>query len=147
MEFAVIASILFVIIFAILEFAFIFMQEHFVANAAREGLRIGIRANNYNCFEPSDCTETSPFYRKQMVEDAVKEYLDTLYNPSDPLVSVEVVSDGDETKKTLTVKATAPNFFPPILSALANLLPGTGFTLPTTFSQTATGDYEDPEEP
>lgn len=146
-EFAVIAAILFVILFGILEFGMIFMQEHFIANAAREGVRIGVRANNYNCFDTSDCTEASPVYRQQTVQDAVFEYLDTLYNPADPGVDVEVSYGGDETEKTLTVTATAPNFYPPILSSLVSLIPGTGFTLPETISFTVTGDYEDPSEP
>ena len=146
-EFAVIAAILFIILFGILEFGLIFMQEHFIANAAREGIRIGVRANNYNCFNSSDCSEASPVYRQQTVEDAVLTYLDTLYDPTDERVEVVVSSDGDETRKTLTVTAAAPNFFPPILSALVTLIPGAGFELPETITYTARGDYEDPSEP
>ena len=157
-EFAVIASILFVILFAILEFGFIFMQEHYVANATREGVRVGIRANNFNCFEsPSECSSVPPaqrVFRKQFIQSSLRGtddrdgYLSALYGRNNPEVTVNVNRDESvPNKKTIIVSVTAPNIFPSILSSLISLLPGTGFTLPETFSFTATGEYEDPDEP
>jgi hypothetical protein len=148
-EFAVIASILFIILFAILEFGLLFLQEHFVANAAREGVRIGVRANNYNCFDneggcPPPAVRVN---RKAVVDQEVRNYLSSFYNtsPADIVNIPAPVVSGDS--KTLSVEVSVPNFYPPILSALMNLRPGAGFTLPTTISQTATGEYEDPDEP
>lgn len=144
-EFAVIAVILFLVLFGILEFGLIFMQEHYVANAAREGVRIGIRANNYNCFnnDPAvGCTAD----RQTAVVNGVRDYLGTLYAPADILtnnVSSSLRGDG----KILSVSVEVKNFFPPIISSLATLIPGGGFQLPATISYTAEGEYEDPGEP
>lgn len=148
-EFAVIAVILFFILFSILEFGFIFMQEHYVANAAREGVRVGIRANNYNCFNgnpATDCTTSTD--RQTVVVNAVKDYLSTIYAPTD-IISTTVSRNPtsiDAPSKTLTVNVEVKNFFPPIISSLATLIPGGGFQLPTTISFTAEGEYEDPSE-
>jgi Flp pilus assembly protein TadG len=152
-EFAVVAAILFFILFGILEFGIIFMQEHFVANAAREGVRIGVRANNYNCFNntPSaGCTAD----RQTVVVTEVNDYLSTLYGPANILKPVAGTIDVnrdpislDAESKTLSVTVEVNNFFPPIISSLAALIPGTGFDLPSTISYTAEGEYEDPSEP
>lgn len=149
-EFAVIAVILFFILFSILEFGFIFMQEHYVANAAREGLRIGIRANNYNCFNGNPATGcTTSTDRQAVVVNAVNDYLGTIYPPTD-IISNTVSRDPVSIvapSKTLTVSVEVKNFFPPIISNLATLIPGGGFQLPATISFTAEGEYEDPSEP
>jgi hypothetical protein len=85
--------------------------------------------------------------RKAVVDQEVRNYLSSFYNtsPADIVNIPAPVVSGDS--KTLSVEVSVPNFYPPILSALMNLLPGAGFTLPTTISQTATGEYEDPDEP
>ena len=74
-EFAVIVFLLLLIIFGILEFAFIFYQRHFIENAAREGVRIGIRADNYDCFA-AGCTGVS---RRDKVYGEVEDYLSPFY--------------------------------------------------------------------
>jgi Flp pilus assembly pilin Flp len=152
-EFAVIAALLFFILFGILEFGLIFMQEHYVANAAREGVRIGVRANNYNCFNnnpASGCTAD----RQTVVVDAVRDYLSTLYSPANIIRPVAGTNDVrrdptslDAESKILRVDVEVNNFFPPIISALAALIPGTDFDLPAAISFTAEGEYEDPSEP
>jgi hypothetical protein len=154
-EFAVVAALLFVILFGILEFGFIFMQEHYVANAAREGVRVGVRANNYNCFNnnpTADCSTATD--RQAVVVNAVGSYLSSLYGPANilkPVVGTDDVNRDpttlDAESKILSVTVEVNNFFPPILSSLAALLPGTGFELPSTISYTAQGEYEDPSEP
>jgi Flp pilus assembly protein TadG len=152
-EFAVVAAILFFILFGILEFGIIFMQEHFVANAAREGVRVGVRANNYDCFNGLTEDECN-VDRQDVVVDAVRDYLSTLYGPANilkPVAGTTDVSrdpnDNSSDNKTLSVTVQVNNFFPPILSSLATLLPGTGFELPSEISYTAQGEYEDPSEP
>jgi len=151
-EFAVIAVLLFFILFSILEFGFIFMQEHYVANAAREGVRIGIRANNYTCFNNTPAAGCSPATDRQAkVVGAVREYLSPLYDLADIIKPVartaDVTSENpDPDHKVLTVTVEVNNFFPPIISALAALIPGGGFQLPATIAYTAKGEYEDPNE-
>jgi len=153
-EFAVIVGLLLVILMGILEFGFIFLQEHFVANAAREGLRVGIRANNfdndaYNSVTPlplypdEECNETTD--RKAKVDCVVREYLQTLY-PNNETGTVDVVTDtndavGPPATRSLTVTVTAQNFFPTLLTGL---IPG--FNPISEISFTAKGDYEDPVE-
>lgn len=157
-EFAVIASILFVILFAILEFGFIFMQEHFVANAAREGMRVGIRANNFEEFTElgdestdiynfSDGCDESNLDRALFVDCQVRNYLETFYRREDVgTIVYRLPEDPDGNPAVLAVQVKVPNFYPPILSSLAALLPGTGFTLPENISFKTTGEYEDPDE-
>lgn len=150
-EFAVIAALLFVILFGILEFGFIFLQEHFVANAAREGMRIGVRANNYNAADfpynsttsPDAATCDSTTNRSVKIDCQVRDYLETLYDRDNPVVEVvRLVATPD-----LQVTVTVNNFYPPILSALVELLPGTGgFSAPETMTYTAVGEYEDRDE-
>lgn len=137
-EFAVIVTVLLFFLFGILEFAFIFYQKHYIASAAREGLRVGVRADNFNCFDgvPSeDCTETLD--RKHVVETEVTNYLDALYKPADiTLIRVRRVPE-----KSLEVEVTVNNFFPQLLSGLVP-----GFDRPTTLTHKAIGRYEDPAE-
>lgn len=91
-EFAFIAGVVFLIIFGILEFGLIFLQEHYVANAAREATRIGVRANNFstydnnakrsNCLDPAieswRCTD-----RKWRTQRVATDYLDVFYDPTE----------------------------------------------------------------
>ncbi len=137
-EFAVIVIPLLIIIFGILEFSFIFYQRHFIENAAREGMRVGIRANNFSCFNgapASGCTASVD--REIVVKQKVTDYLSGLYQPADvyppDVVRVE--------EKSLMVTAKVNNFFPQLLSGL---IPG--FTNQTTLSYSITGSYEDPDE-
>jgi hypothetical protein len=153
-EFAAIAALLFFILFGIVEFGFIFLQEHYVANAAREGVRIGVRANNYDCFN-GETEDTCTVDRQTEVVNQVREYLSTFYSGAN--IIKPVIGDDEDVKrvpddnvaeqKTLFVTVEVDNFFPPIISALATLIPGTDFELPETISYTASGDYENPEEP
>ena len=146
-EFAVIATLLLLLIFGILEIGFVFWQSHYVSNAAREGLRVGVIANNYNCFDgaPSDgCTEATDRY--VAVDTAVRDYLDTLYGPED-IASLEILSPesgNDEAEtKPLIVTVTVNNFLD--TSLIAALVPG--YSNPDSITFTATGDYESPQEP
>jgi Flp pilus assembly protein TadG len=154
-EFAIVVLLLLLILFGILEFSFTFLQRHFVANAAREGVRIGVRAQNYNCFDATDpsfsCQNTplsNQVYRKGTVIEQLskcdtnpKGYLCTLY-PSDK-AQVVVVSNEDSgaNTKTLTVTVEASNFFPPLLSGL---VPGYKYNDKIKYS--AIGNYENADE-
>lgn len=159
-EFAVVVLLLLLILFAILEFSFTFLQRHFVANAAREGIRIGVRAQNYNCFDESDSSPpckkaqslANEVYRKGTVIAQLtdcttnpKGYLCTLYQSDMERVTIEVpapIADPATETTTMTVTVTAPNFFPPLISALVP-----GYEYPTTITYSASGNYENTEEP
>ncbi|MFO7607006.1 MAG: pilus assembly protein [Desulfurivibrionaceae bacterium] len=138
-EFAVIVIPLFLIVFAILEFSFIFYQRHFVENAAREGMRVGIRANNFSCFDGKPAAGcTADVDRKLEVEKRVTDYLAKLYQPAD-IYPPDVQRDPE--KPLIKVTATVDNFFPQLLSGL---IPG--FANQGTLSYSITGEYEDPDE-
>jgi Flp pilus assembly protein TadG len=155
-EFAVVVLLLLLILFGILEFSFTFLQRHFVANAAREGIRIGVRAQNYNCFDEFD-TATScknaqdvanAVYRKGTVVTQLtdcntnpKGYLCTLYQSDMAQVVVSTIENPDETK-TLNVTVTATNFFPPLISGLVP-----GYEYPVIITYSASGNYENAAEP
>lgn len=157
-EFAVVAALLLLVVFGILEFSLVFLQQHFVANAAREGLRIGTRANNYNCFDAADtstgCQNTlaaNRVYRSgtivtQLTNCAAGGYLCTIYQnaiTAGQVTVLPVANPIDTNRKSLTVTVTTPNFLPPLV--LAALVPG--YTHPTVITYSATGDYEDAQEP
>lgn len=158
-EFAVVVLLLLLILFAILEFSFTFLQRHFVANAAREGIRIGVRAQNYNCFDEYDsappCQKaqavSNQVYRKGTVVGLLtdcttnpKGYLCTLYQSDMDQVAVAVAASEDSVAatKTLTVTVTTPNFFPSLISGLVP-----GYQYPATLTYSASGNYENAEEP
>jgi Flp pilus assembly protein TadG len=136
-EFAVIVPLLFLIFIGILEFAFIFYQRHFIENAAREGMRVGVRANNYETFSGgSGCTDELD--RFCAVDMAVRAYLATLYKPADIFpVNIERV----ENEKALRVTVKVNNFSPRLLSGFVP-----GLANQATLSYGAMGRYEDPEE-
>jgi TadE-like protein len=146
-EFAVVVALLLIILFGILELGFIFLQKHYVANAAREGMRVGVRANNFDSFtsltdNTVDGCSQSATNRSYKVDCEVRNYLDTLYERTEPVVSIaRVPSTPDGLEERLDVKVTVPNFFPRLLSGLVP-----GFAAPDQFTYTASGDYENPEE-
>jgi len=152
-EFAVVVLLLLLILFGIMEFSFTFLQRHFVANAAREGVRIGVRAQNYNCFDAAGtpCTGTKLSDRGVIVKNLLtdcksnpKGYLCALYQSDMDLVKVEFspLPIEDANPKNLTVIVTVPNFFPSLISGLVP-----GYQHPATFSYSASGNYENADEP
>lgn len=86
-EFAVIAALLLVILFGILEYSLIFLQEHYVTNAAREGARVAVRANSFDCDNgnplPGFTSCSGSLDRVVVAEDAVVEYLSILYGETE----------------------------------------------------------------
>jgi hypothetical protein len=147
-EFAVIAALVFVILFGILEYGLVFLQEHYVADAAREGARTGVRANNYDCFEPATGCVSS---RVAKTEETIIEYLDIFYDEDD--LDIDVTSDDlDEDSvggEVLVVSVRAPNFAPGLVSGLLKALPGSSGAdadSPSSISSTATMEYEDSSE-
>lgn len=109
-EFAVIAGLVFLIIFGILEFGIIFLQEHYVANAAREAARVGVRANNFNSYDDNSkrnnclnlaieswrCTD-----RKWRTQRTATDYLDIFYDSNE--VGVDVNYGNNSLVVTITI--------------------------------------------
>ncbi len=147
-EFAVIAALVLVIVFGIVEYGLIFLQEHYVADAAREGARIGVRANNYDCYkgEPApgfiNCTSD----RETKIVAAVQDYLNVLYDPDEVTVTV-LSSEIDAARKLLRVSVQTPNFCPPLTVGLLQLLRSDGQVQgPSLIAFTTSMEYEDAEE-
>ena len=142
-EFAVVVVPLLIIVFGIIEFGIIFMQIHLVENAAREGMRRGVVADTYNCWQSGDPVPEGQtcFPRRQTVEQAVREYLASLYEENKISVDVENSLTGDT--KQLRVEVAVENFMPKILSALIPL----DSLRRETITYTVTGQYEDSNEP
>ncbi len=158
-EFSIIAALLFVFLFGIIEYAMIFLQEHYVANAAREAVRIGVRANNYNYYKgtklPNAGTVTVISDRQTVVKDTVADYLNVFYDANDARNGTSLVTrdqDGNLTTdkdRVLTVTVTVRNLFTSITPGLISLIsqsgsPGAGGPQYIGFS--ASMELEDPKE-
>lgn len=160
-EFAVIAALLLVVLFAIMEYALIFLQSHYVANAAREGARIGVRANTYDCIdgEPILDYDGSPCIndRGEVVRAEVHEYLNLLYDEED--VKDEDISVCYSTREAVTglaqdvymlrVTVAAPHLFTNIVPRLLSvqfLKGNTNIKHPDKFIHTASIELEDQKE-
>lgn len=138
-EFAVLFLLLMIILFGIIEFGFIWMQSHYIANAAREGARVAAKGH--------DDTQ---------VETAIKDYLKGLYSSdrvdgtggysppgggccetgdfievaiSDPddgeVIDVpELAAEDDPAAVRVTVTVRTTEVWDPIIWDLLQLLPG-----------------------
>lgn len=158
-EFAVVASLLLVILFGIIEYAMIFVQEHYVANAAREAVRIGVRANNYNGYKGvalptvNDGDYTTSGDRELVIQDAVAEYLNVFYDEDESRLGTSVrTEDQDEdmatdTDRILIVTVEVDNLFTNITPRLLRSLnPNSDVSSPDTIRFSARMELEDPEE-
>lgn len=151
-EFALIAPIMLLVLFGIIEYGIIFMQVHLVENAAREGVRRGVVADTYNCWQGSEILNRPECVvdRYVVVVETVQNYLESFYpDLTDNHVDsnfVEVTKETEVTEngssKWLIVKVEVENFMPRIVSALL----GDRFIL-QKITYTARGEYENPDEP
>jgi len=160
-EFSIVAALLLVIVFGILEYAMIFLQEHYIANAAREGARVAVRANNFDC----DDGNSLPGYtscdvdRTTEAEDAVVEYLSILYDEGEVRSGTTVAtidldeggapSAGNTTKNDRVVRVfiEVDNPFTNITPQLLKLLrAGSNISNPDKVSFETTMELEDQGE-
>ena len=99
-ELAIVLPLLLIIVFGIIEFGFLWLQSHYIANAAREGARIAAKL-------PDLDTAAS----KKQIQDGVREYLKGLpfygdiddagdYKLTSPKVDI-TVEPGPGEEKTL----------------------------------------------
>jgi Flp pilus assembly protein TadG len=151
-EFALLSLLLLVFVFGIIEFGFLWVQSHYVANAAREGARVAAKIKGDN--------PAAVFARQSAAENAAREYLraffmygDKVDNPgSNPGFLTIAVSEGNLPMASpptpvprlvqVTVTAQSEQIWQPILWPLLNLLPG-GNIFPDDFltSITQSADY------
>ena len=159
-EFSVIAALLFIFIFGIIEYSLIFLQEHYVANAAREGARVGARANRYLCHDGyifsiySEEVSTCPAEadRLHVVKGYVADYLETFYDESavKDNTTVEVsdlgLSETPGADPMLTVTVTVDRLFTSMTPALLGIIRSGSFDYPDTIVSQTSVLLEDPEE-
>lgn len=155
-EFSVIAVLLLVILFGIIEYAMIFLQQHYVANAAREAVRIGVRANNYNTYNGTtlpNATVTTPVYdREAVVKNAAADYLDVFYNATVVRNGTSLRTrdqDGNlatDKDRVLTVTVTVENLFSSITPGLLRILGSSSASGPEYIGYSASMELEDPAE-
>ena len=125
-EFALLALLLLVFVFGIIEFGFIWMQSNYIANAAREGARVASKLE-----DPTTGDDL------QLVKDAIKNYLRGSVVYSDTKVDeccgegnfiyietpiLETISDTPAVRINMTVQTA--DIWEPVLWNLLNLMPG-----------------------
>lgn len=156
-EFSVIAALLLVILFGIIEYALIFVQEHYVANAAREAVRVGVRANNYNYYKgvqlPNAGTVTTIYDRETVIKDTAADYLNVLYNAAAVRAGTSVLTEdvdgilATDRDRVLIVTVSVDNLFTYFTPQLLKLL-GSGGDIngPDIIEFSARMELEDPTE-
>lgn len=98
MEFAVIAPLLFLILFGIIEFGILFFDKAMLTNASREGARTGIVFNHPNRITNAEII--------QVVKDYCEAHLIS-FGP-DSILSVSITRSGDSPGDSLAVNVTYP---------------------------------------
>jgi Flp pilus assembly protein TadG len=144
-EFALLSLLLLVFVFGIIEFGFLWLQSHYVANAAREGARVAAKIKG-----------TDAAARQTAAENAAREYLREFFMYGDKVNDTEFltisVTEGDLPMASpppqpprvvqVTVTAQSEDIWQPVLWPLLNLLPGPNI-FPDDFltSITQSADY------
>ena len=148
-EFAVLALLLLVFVFGIIEFGFLWLQSHYIGNAVREGARVASKTADV---DPSGPTLNNSSEVETAVQEAIKEYLEgaVVYSSthvndccdSGNLIFIETPSletiTGSTTpgiRVSLTVQTA--EIWEPVLWELLNLLPGSNLGEVRQIRQTA----------
>ena len=126
-EFAILFLLLMVIVFGIIEFGFIWLQSHYIANAAREGARVAARLEDPKNYRiPVDKAVTDylkglPLYKGEVVKsccegsnDIIKVAIEDEKIEAGPGLNLDAV------KVTVTVDTT--EVWKPILWDLLRLI-------------------------
>jgi Flp pilus assembly protein TadG len=129
-EFALLALLLLVFVFGIIEFGFLWVQSHYVANAAREGARVAAKIKGNDSDAVSE--------RVDAAEDAAREYLRRFFMYGGKVddtgfLTITVTEDNLPMASPptpvprlvqVTVTAKSEQIWRPVLWPLLNLLPG-----------------------
>jgi len=130
-EFAILALLLLVFVMGIIEFGFLWMQSHYIANAAREGARVAAKIGGTDA--------ASVTARETAAETSAREHLRQFF-PYGDKVDDPGFLDIDVVEKDLpgspvtpaprvvevTVTVQSAQIYRPILWALLNQIPGLG---------------------
>jgi len=135
-EFALLATLLLVFVFGIIEFGFLWLQSHYIANAAREGARVASKIAEVS----AGPTLTNESEVQTAVQNAIKDYLRgaVVYSDSfidsnsgspknvDVSVVPRTITGGGVTLDGIEVDVTVQTarIWEPVLWSLLNLLPG-----------------------
>lgn len=124
-EFAFLSLLLLVFVFGIIEFGFIWVQSHYVANAAREGARVATK---------KAAADDRPTAAKDAVKDSLRVFFMYGNKVDDADFLAITVSEEDLPMGSplpipprlikVTVTAQSGQIWKPILWPLLNLLPG-----------------------
>ena len=140
-EFAVLFVLLMVILFGIIEFGFIWMQSHYIANAAREGARVAAKGHNDSQVETTIKTYLQGLYSEARVNGSggyspptggccgSGDFIEVVISGPDDGVVINVpefaAEDAPNPKAVkVTVTVQTAEVWDPILWDLLRLLPG-----------------------
>lgn len=136
-EFTLLALLLLIFVFGIIEFGFIWLQSHYIGNAAREGARV---ASKIAEFDPAGPTLTNSDDVRDAVQDAIKQYLEgaVVYNADKveeccdegnfiyiETPALETIPGASTPGVRINLTVRTADIWEPVLWNLLNLLPGT----------------------
>ena len=116
-EFALIAPLLFLLIFGIIEFSLLLFNKHIITNSSREGARAGVVAReNRFVNNPGDGSLIDDIDVDGTVNDWIANHLVTFGGTGVPQVDIKIVDDdpsipGPEPCDSSTTFYTLGNFF------------------------------------
>lgn len=131
-EFAILAVLLLVFVFGIIEFGMLWVQSHYVANAAREGARVaakisGTEAADAAARETAAITAATEYLRDFFMYGSKVDnpsFLDINVDETDLVVDPPIDPAPQLVEVTVTVQSS--QIWRPVLWPLLNLVPGLG---------------------
>ena len=127
-EFTLLALLLLIFVFGIIEFGFIWLQSHYIANAAREGARVASKLEDPTGDDRSVVEEAIKNYLKGAVVYSDSFVDSNSFDPPNVAISVDPVpvTGNGVTIEALEVGVTVQTarIWEPVLWDLLNLLPG-----------------------
>ncbi|MDF1577791.1 MAG: pilus assembly protein [Desulfobulbales bacterium] len=139
-EFAVLFLLLMIILFGIIEFGFIWMQSHYIANAAREGARVAAKGHDDTQVETAVKTYLQGLYSEDRVNGTGSyppgccdngDFIEVVISGPDDgeVIAVpELAAADDPAAIRVTVTVQTAQVWDPILWDLLKLLPGSSVT-------------------
>jgi len=125
-EFAVCFLLLMFLLFGVIEFGFLWMQSHYINNAAREGARaaakLAVDVDPVPVVEDAVKNMLSGVYDDAMVEDCcgTGDFIAVTVNET----TIDIDGDTDLNAVEVVVNVQTSEVWEPVLWGLLNLLPG-----------------------
>jgi len=89
-EFAIIAPLLFLLIFGIIEFSLLLYNKHIITHSSREGARAGIVARADRFIDPTDNSLDDDIDIVSTVEDWIANHLVTFGGDGEPDIEIKI---------------------------------------------------------